>query len=65
MIWQGFQLDLLGRRDEAILAYQAVVDLKVTGEMAYDQFGLTIAPSPYAAERIKTPFTRIENKLRD
>lgn len=65
LIWQGFQLDLLGRRDEAILAYQAVVDLKVTGEMTYDQFGLTIAPSPYAAERIKTPFKRIENKLRD
>jgi hypothetical protein len=65
LIWQGFILDLFGRRNEAIAVYKAVVDLKVNGEMTHDQFGLTIAPSPYAAERMKTPFQRVENKLKD
>jgi len=65
LIWQGFMLDLLGKRDEAISVYREVVAMKVTGEMSHDQFGLTIAPSPYAAEKIKEPFKRVENKLKD
>jgi proline iminopeptidase len=65
LIWQGFILDLLGRRDEAIIVYRVVSDMKVTGEQTQDQFGLTFAPSPYAAEKINEPFKRVENKLKD
>jgi len=61
LIWRGHVLELLSRRKEAISVYQKVVDLNVSGRMSQDQFGLSYSPSSYAAERIKKPFTRLEN----
>ena len=55
-------LDLLGRRQEAIAVYQKVADMHVGRTMEHSQYGLRYSPSEYAAERIKTPFERIENK---
>ncbi|MFB0552299.1 MAG: hypothetical protein ACETWQ_03195 [Phycisphaerae bacterium] len=66
LIWQGHMLDLLGRRDEAISTYQKVVEMDTKQELyvRHDQFGLAYHPSPYASERMSTPFNRVEN-LRD
>ena len=61
-IWQGHVLDLLGRRAEAIAAYQHAVDLKVTRGMHHDVYDLAYVPSEYAATRLTVPFERIENK---
>ncbi len=62
LIWQGHMLDLLGRRQEAVARYQVVVDMGNTSEVRHDQYGLTYACSPYAAERLQAPFQRIENE---
>jgi hypothetical protein len=61
LVWQGQMLDLLGRRQEAVAAYTSAADMKVTGQMRHDQFGLAYSPSEYARQRISEPFTRIEN----
>ncbi len=61
IIWQGQMLDLLGRREEAIARYQHVVDMNPEGGMRHDQYGLSYEYGPYAAERLQTPFQRIEN----
>jgi tetratricopeptide (TPR) repeat protein len=60
--WQGHMLDLLGRRDEAIARYQEVAGLGLESSMRFDRYGLSYAVTPYAKERIKTPFIRIENR---
>lgn len=65
LIWQGFMLDLLARRNEAISVYKKVVDLKLNDRVSQEQFGLTYAPSPYAADKIREPFKRVENKQKD
>jgi len=65
LVWQGQMLDLLGKREEAVSIYKKVVDMNITGQQQHDQFGLVISPSPYAAERLKVPFKRIENKMKD
>jgi len=62
LIWQGHMLDLLGRREEAIARYQRVVDMDSNDGMRHDQYGLSYEYSPYAAERLKSPFQRVENK---
>lgn len=62
LIWQGHMLDLLGRRDEAIARYRRVVDMDSKDGMRHDQYGLSYEYSPYAAERLQTPFQRLENK---
>lgn len=61
VIWQGQMLDLLGRREEAIARYQRVVDMNPEGGMRHDQYGMSYQFGPYAAERLRTPFQRIEN----
>ena len=61
LVWQGQMLDLLGRRQEAVAAYTSAADMKVTGQMRHDQFGLAYSPSEYARQRISEPFTRVEN----
>lgn len=65
LIWQGHMLDLLGRREEAVAVYKKVAEMKANGVMQHSQFGLSYSPSPYAAERIKTPFVRVENQRQD
>ena len=64
-IWQGHMFDLLGRRVEAIAAYQKAVDLKVTSGIEHSQYNLVYKPSEYAAMRLTVPFERIENKDQD
>ena len=63
-IWQGHMLDLLGRRSEAVARYQSVVDLDSQDNWSHGQYGMRYALSPYAAERVETPFVRIENRNR-
>jgi len=60
LIWQGHMLDLLGRRSEAVSAYQRVVEMNDNSMWQQSQFGLRFRPSTYAKERIKEPFKRIE-----
>jgi proline iminopeptidase len=62
LIWQGHMLDLLGRREEAIANYQRVVDMDSSDGVRHDQYGLAYEYSPYAAERLRSPFQRVENK---
>jgi tetratricopeptide (TPR) repeat protein len=61
LLWQGHMLDLLGRRDEAVARYRAVIDLNVTGGMQHGQYDLSYEFAPYAAERVERPFQRLAN----
>lgn len=65
LVWRGQMLDLLGRRDEAVAIYRQAAALNVNNAMEHSQFGMRYAPSEYAAERIQTPFKRIENRQED
>lgn len=67
LLWQGQMLDLLGTRDSAVSAYQKVLNLGISREtrIRHDQFGLAYSPSVYAAERISSPFVRVENLRED
>jgi hypothetical protein len=66
LIWQGHMLDLLGERRKAILRYEKVAAMGLDDpEIRHDQFGIVYKPSPYAVERTRTPFTRVENQLDD
>ena len=49
-------------RDEAVEIYQRVVALDSNDSWSHDQFGLEYELSPYAAERVQTPFQRLENR---
>ncbi len=64
-IWQAHMLDLMGERKRAVAIYREVAALNFNASLRNDQFGLVIEPSNYAAERIKKPFTRLENKSKD
>ncbi|MCP4643232.1 MAG: alpha/beta fold hydrolase [bacterium] len=61
LLWQGHMLDLLDRRDEAVPFYSKAYDMHVYRVIRHDQFGLKYGPSAKAKERLKTPFTRVEN----
>ena len=65
VLWQGQMLDLLGRREEAVKLYQRVADLNINETWQHDNYGLKYELSPYARERMKKPFVRIENSLKD
>jgi tetratricopeptide (TPR) repeat protein len=60
-IWRGHMLDLLGHRSEALAVYQEVADLNLDDAWSHGQYGLRYALSPWAAQRLETPFQRIEN----
>jgi hypothetical protein len=60
IIWQGHVLDLLGRRNEAIARYERVVGMGLEGGVHQGQYGLRYEFTPYAKERMTTPFTRME-----
>ena len=64
LIWQGHMLDLLGRRGEAIPLYQEAADMDIQESWQHSQFGIEYVLSPYAAERVTSPFRRIENRER-
>jgi proline iminopeptidase len=61
LIWQGHMLDLLGRREEAIGRYRRAAAMNLDDTWQHGQYGLRYALSPYAAERIDTPFERVDN----
>jgi tetratricopeptide (TPR) repeat protein len=63
-IWEAHMLDLLGRRSEAVALYQEVVDRDLQYTWSHGQYGMRYDLSPYAAERLDTPFQRIENRER-
>lgn len=62
LIWRGHMLDLLGRRDEAIAEYRKVVEMGLDSGVHHDAYGLAYEYTPYATERMTTPFTRVERK---
>ncbi|NLV41528.1 MAG: sigma-70 family RNA polymerase sigma factor [Candidatus Hydrogenedentes bacterium] len=61
LIWQGYLLDLLGRREEALAAYDAAADTGAAGVMRHDQFGISYEPAREAEARRTAPFVRVEN----
>ncbi len=63
-IWEAHMLDLLGRRSEAVALYQEVVDMDLQDTWSHGQYGMRYQLSAYAAERLETPFERIENRQR-
>jgi tetratricopeptide (TPR) repeat protein len=65
LIWQGHMLDLLGKREEALTRYTIVAGMNLTNQWQHGQYGLSYELSPYAKERIETPFKRIENQITD
>ncbi len=62
LIWQGHILDLLGKRDEAIAQYKKVADMNLNDQWQHSQYSLRYKLSPYAKERMASPFQRIENR---
>jgi hypothetical protein len=65
VIWQGHMLDLLGEREEAIARYRRVADMGLDSGIRHDQYGLAYEYTPYAKERMITPFVRVENRQQD
>jgi predicted negative regulator of RcsB-dependent stress response len=57
LVWEGHLLDLLGRRTDAVAAYQEALKMPGTPSMRHDQYGLVI-DKKWVEERLKTPFER-------
>jgi tetratricopeptide (TPR) repeat protein len=57
LVWEGHLLDLLGRRTEAVAAYQEALKIPGQPSMRSDQYGMTI-DKKWVEERLKTPFER-------
>ena len=55
-------LDLLGQREEAISRYAKAASLNLQDGQRHGQFRMEFKLSPYAAERVETPFVRVENR---
>ena len=62
LIWQGHILDLSGKREEGIARYKKVADMNLNDQWQHSQYGLRYELSPYAKERMASPFQRIENR---
>ena len=60
--WQGHLLDLLGQRSQAIAAYRQA--LGTPFEVVQSQYGIVLNQA-YLEQRLKTPFTRVENQMQD
>lgn len=65
LIWQGHMLDLLGRRDEAVERYGQAGEMNLYDTWMHGQYELKYSLSPYARERMKEPFKRIDNSTTD
>jgi proline iminopeptidase len=61
LIWQGHMLDLMGMRPEALGRYRKAAEMNLADTWTHSQYGLRYALSPYAKERLQTPFQRLEN----
>lgn len=57
LVWEGQLLDLLGRRAEAVAAYQEALKTPGNPTMRHDQYGLVL-DKPWVEERLKAPFAR-------
>ena len=62
LIWQGHMLDLLGKRKEAMERYRQAADMNLEDTWMHGQYELRYSLSPYARERMKEPFKRIDNR---
>jgi proline iminopeptidase len=65
LIWQGHMLDLLGRRDEAVSRYGQAAEMNLEDTWMHGQYDMKYSLSPYARERMKEPFQRIDNRTTD
>jgi proline iminopeptidase len=65
LIWQGHMLDLLGKRNDAVLRYKAAYDMDLDTTLQNGQYGLNYKISPYSKERMNTPFVKKENRQTD
>lgn len=65
LIWQGHMLDLMEKRTNSISRYKKVVAMNLDFSQQHGQYGLRYDITPYAQERIKSPFKRIENRMID
>jgi proline iminopeptidase len=61
-IWEAHMLDLLGRRSEAVALYREVAAMALEDTWSHGQYGMRYRLSAYAAERLESPFERIENR---
>jgi tetratricopeptide (TPR) repeat protein len=57
LVWEGHLLDLLGKRPEAVAAYQEALKMPGQPSMRHDQYGMTI-DKKWVEERLKAPFQR-------
>jgi tetratricopeptide (TPR) repeat protein len=57
LAWQGMLLDLLGRRAEAVTAYQAALEVPGTPRYRHDQWALAIDKA-WVGERVRTAYQR-------
>lgn len=62
LIWQGHMLDLQGKREDAIKKYSQAADMNCEDTWMHGQYDLRYSLSPYAKERMKEPFKRIDNR---
>jgi len=65
LIWQGHMLDLMEKREKAIYRYKKAAKMNLSDTWMHSQYGLKYSISPYARERMKKPFKRIENRAVD
>ncbi len=65
LIWQGHMLDLLGNREKAIKRYSQAAGMNLEDTWSHAQYDLKYSLSPYARERMKEPFKRIDNSSLD
>jgi hypothetical protein len=56
--WQGLLLDLLGRREEAVVAYEKALETETDREFSYNGDPVTIQRA-WLQERLKTAFERL------
>lgn len=62
LVWQGHMLDLLGRREEALVVYKKA--LATSPSMRHDQYGIVLSQQ-YVQTRLQSPFARVENRQED
>lgn len=65
LIWQGHMLDLLGKRTEAVAAYQQAADMHLRDVIRHDQYDVEYSLDTYPGERLKSPFSRVENRQKE
>jgi len=63
LIWQGHILDILNRRNEAVVLYQKVAEMNLGDSTQHDEYEMSYVFRDYAKERIQTPFIYVENVL--